>query len=124
MEKEIKFRAWDSTQKIMFYLFRMCKPKDSGTLAFECRDIYHEEWEQATWEDLTVMQFTGLKDSEGVEIYEGDILSHPEFRTNVQVVWLETGCWGLSGWDVVRTRVTPGKIIGNIYQNPELLNPI
>lgn len=101
--REIKFRAWDNSTKKMYY--------NSG-LTVTNNNIIHMDGE--------IMQFTGLKDAEGVEVYEGDILTHPEFRTNVVVEW-KHGCWHLSGWDVIRTPITPGKVIGNIFENPELL---
>lgn len=133
--KEIKLRAWDGKQKLMFYFFRMCKPKDSGTLAFECKDIYHEDWEKAEWSDLTVMQATGLSDKNEKEIYDGDILAS-EGRI---IGHIESGVRGYC-YDVVYVNPRHDKrwslyatithdyegnieVIGNIHQNPELLQP-
>ena len=70
------------------------------------------------------MQFTGLKDKTGKEIYEGDVLKCFHYDLLYQAVWLE---------DELRFALrntknpTPfntcciGEIIGNIYENPELL---
>jgi uncharacterized phage protein (TIGR01671 family) len=86
--------------------------------------------------DEAVMQFTGLKDKNGTEIYEGDILRVGEFEddgdaTNYEVKWL--GDEGYPAFDLVRwegeanalSEITQGiefigEVIGNIYENPEL----
>jgi uncharacterized phage protein (TIGR01671 family) len=89
----------------------------------DCRDI----------EDIELMQFTGLKDKNGKEIYEGDIL-----RNNYSVRWNQLHCgWALYNagdfcvdlladeYNRVEELLPPWHldidIIGNIYENPELL---
>ena len=114
--REIKFRAWHNDQ--------MSKPFTLG--------------EAVCWPDGKVstanrvgivMQFTGLLDRNGVEIYEGDVLANDSGRT-AKVVWAKFG--GLWDAEPVCTAGTPDgfscnlwgrwvSVIGNIHQNPELL---
>lgn len=68
-----------------------------------------------------VREYTGLKDKNGKEIYEGDVIIHPGFSGTVQVKFIDGCCWTLSGWDCWRTDFSEGEVIGNIHQNPELL---
>lgn len=74
-----------------------------------------------------LMQYTGLKDENGIDIYEGDIVSDKEFKYIVEFKY-EYNSFGASGWVGVpinsldaKLRFTHLNIIGNIYENPELL---
>jgi hypothetical protein len=68
-------------------------------------------------------QYTGLKDLDGKEIYEGDIQDYGNGRKII--VEFEDGCFGLRmpNGDFERTwlRLNKFKVVGNIYENPELL---
>lgn len=77
----------------------------------------------------TVGQYTGLKDKDGREIYEGDILSCGNGNVPSQILWVDDyGGWGVK--NLVRNEMHPldkhfkrfiGTVIGNIHDNPELL---
>ena len=106
--REIKFRAWDAVNK------KIIGP-------FQVGSSLSEIWPPQ-------MQYTGLKDRTGKEIYEGDIIERGAFgiitkfpaERNI-VTWLDSEAM---------FHITPGneslwlediEIIGNIYENPELL---
>ena len=119
--REIKFRAW---HPILNKMIR--RP--------EIRVIHHANEtfgcdgldKNSSSIYLPLMQYTGLKDKNGVEIYEGDILDFDEVEWGgkfdpeaVPVIDKLIGDWGMHGShaDVSEWRA----VIGNIYENPELL---
>ena len=123
MKREIKFRAWDESFGTMVYDI----DPDHYEVYFNgnqltCRSI-DGNGDPFT---LPLLQFTGLHDKNGKEIYEGDILDFDERewggRFKPEVIWMENiiGDWNYCGSlsDVREWR----KVIGNIYENPELLS--
>lgn len=83
----------------------------------------------------TAGQYTGLQDKNGAKIFEGDIISanlddeNPENTTNLAVVWKEYGFLGrhlqkpyIYYYESLENKfVKKFEVIGNIYDNPELL---
>lgn len=115
MSREFKFKNWNSEVKYM-------------TDPYELRDAtLFPMPDRISFDDIIILQFTGLKDKNGREIYEGDIiLCH---KGKYKIVWdIEDGGFSaisssLSGAMINSGWLTIGgaEVIGNIYQNLELL---
>jgi len=135
--REIKFRAWDKkTQSIRFVVKAIFAFGDASPLAVIVYDFGKppkiDYKELLCKQECELMQYTGLKDKNGKEIWEGDIVKVEE--GNFEVCFLE-GCWylrrkfdgGLSfgrlneTWTEAAKKKLSFEVIGNIYENPELL---
>lgn len=128
MNREIKFRAWDKNCNAM-------------------REVRAIEWDGHGGVDVdyscdkmsnfaggpdTLMQFTGLKDKNGKEIYEHDIVIISTKYPKKKVAQIIGRDWETGGWcftydtgeamrDITRGEKGVLEVIGNIYENPELL---
>lgn len=131
--REIKFRAWDYNDEkvIPWESIRIEKDENETNLSVVVFDGSVGDH----YDDFPIMQYTGLKDSKGVEIYEGDILRCYHW-TNGFVFYLD-GSYHVSSdqvsldyenhttYDHLNSDLIADNtliVIGNIYDNPELLN--
>ena len=105
-----KFRAWDKENKEMV---------EVELLGKEVLLYKDGEWENI--ENFEVMQYTGLKDENGREIYEGDIARHATWGDIYEVIFEDGGFYVLSSYDFQTINEYPLEVIGNVYENPELL---
>ena len=127
--REIKFRAWHKEEKFMYQVDALEFPV-GGTIWYGPgvgKGVASTNSKYNLVVDSILMQFTGLLDKNGKAVYEGDILklSSGERR---EVLWraalacfqheaLEYSQWG----QLDEIMATKCEIIGNIYENPELL---
>ena len=120
-----RYRAWDSSKKEMF--------KDTFAITESGQVVVIEQESVASAPDyvfvehLVIMQSTGLFDKNGQEIFEGDILGTKDGLLNGFVEYREDlGMWTNSlirynNFERLCNVASNREIIGNVYQNPELL---
>ena len=131
MNREIKFRAWDEDRKRMVYTFsdvydinltKIFTNEENELFAANLKDNYD-------WQEPKLMQYTGLKDKNGKEIYEGDLVSESGSRP-YEVMWQSHSVqWIMQHTDEGRGYRHMAydyaqmnyEVIGNIYENSELL---
>lgn len=135
--REIKFRVWDKDLDVMSY------NNDDLLVMFLGEDIcvaYDTPSGNGGIKDYELMQYIGLKDKNGKEIYEGDIIKfmdeeasfsngrieYNEFINTGEIIFNKE----LIGWDITNRNMEVEEVwhyreyievIGNIYENPELL---
>lgn len=124
--REIKFRAWDKLGKEMFRVIMLSFPVGEKRIIVSGRGGSTDTENN----DCILMQFTGLHDKNGKEIYEGDIIQCKcaGGLLKFEIVWEEKDArFNRKDTIYLSGGVTSGEgteVIGNIYENPELLKEL
>lgn len=114
--REIKFRAWDVLNKKMLSW--------GEVFDLPAWEIFPGTPEQRAFE---VMQYTGVNDKNGKEIYEGDIFQFSNGNLG-EIIWsnlragFDVACSNAMPEELDRTLASSCEIVGNIYENKELLD--
>lgn len=124
--REIKLRVWDTHRKAM-YCAQGIRFEEGEVLA-----RWRIPGESCLVEgSVPITQFIGVKDKNGVEIYEGDIIRHQsgKYGTDFEIKWSPILC-GFTAMQIKSGHPSPQlnqgtmsyfEVVGNIYENPELV---
>ena len=138
--RDIKFRAWNKAREQMIQsenILKICFVRTEHTpnlIVYTDRKINHfeeiREQDKRYCNEFELLQYTGIKDKKGKEIYEGDIFVHNNH--NFTVIYDDTRFIGVDsdrsgkGYccyvdSCYKNGSSSIEVIGNIYENPELL---
>lgn len=134
MNREIKYRAWLKAEKIMVTVEEINFYDETFAYIFDNYAEVEQEWIEEDIQNVELLQYTGLKDKTGKDIYEGDIIryfsevmSKKEWICSVEVIGatfaVRTGKKSYMDGSFLNRLSKDEKleIIGNIYENPNLL---
>lgn len=119
--REIKFRAWELSMKNKTIVNNKMIPWEELLKFYNLKNILDDN---ELRNEFVLMQYTGLKDKNCKEIYEGDIVKYQSIYDEQGVfrigeVIFDLGMFTVKG--VIKWLGTDCEIIGDIYENPELL---
>ena len=125
--REIKFRAWIKEKKAIFEVILIDYVTKKVTYLLE-RVGHLLNVRNDKFNDIELMQYTGLKDKNNKEIYEGDILSDGNDEKPYKVIF-ENGSFRAEfdgdfdeySFDLMDVNLQCCEVVGNIYENSELI---
>ena len=130
MSREIKFRVWSEDQKTYDYKFPYNSIGDFyvNTRGKVFSDFGNSVAPEVRQEAFIIEQYTGLKDKNGKEIYEGDIVKMPDWQVKPKyekVRFAKLSCgfepFVCGCFECIAPDGEEVEVIGNIHENPELL---
>lgn len=116
MKREIKFRAWIPDTGWL---------SDGFSIAMDGTEWYDDNGHSWQLSQLELMQYTGLLDRRGKEIYEGDIVKTDARQGNMKVIYFDAYASFMLEIDGLLYPLNEGadiEVIGNIYEHDYLLN--
>lgn len=121
-----RYRAWDKIRKTMYEVDDIMSI-DFGKSEISVKTLFFERTIYYKFDDIVLMQSTGLTDKNGKEIFEGDILdSEDDFLTGVVELRQNLGMFvstliKYNNFERLCNVLDSTQIIGNAWENPELL---
>lgn len=118
MNREIKFRAWDNENKYMITSKQgiFTALRNSMNITVQDNGYYNNgNLLKPNKEKYTLMQYTGLKDKNGAEVYEGDLILIGEKRRKVEVIFKDGSFGYLYNGVCVPFQYQSPEVIGNVW---------
>ena len=111
--RDIKFKIWDKKKERWYHSSQLVIRPYSGNVTDGAISLDGF---------VEVLQYTGIKDMKGIEIYEGDIVEFARGRHQVKFIDGSFALYDRNEWHIPLYTLYGGiEIIGNIYENPKLL---
>lgn len=122
--RELKFRVWDKLEQ----RFITCDEGYQGHYVLSLKGEFHNLQNGSGGKECVVQQYTGLKDRNGKEIYEGDIFKGGNYKWDAVEFrngQFQVNLIGARGFTLDElccdSDLQRPEVIGNIFENPELL---